>query len=184
VIFFSFILFAVSFVQVWTFQSSQNSQSADVAIVLGAGVFEDSLSPVFRERVNHAIQLYQDGSIKKIVFTGGVKYCGNSTPESEVAKNYALSKGVAIKSILTEDFSTNTFENLFYAKQVMSEHYLKNAVIVSDPLHMKRAMFYSERLKINSNPSGTPTSMYRSLNSRIQFALSEATFLVYAYFTI
>ncbi len=33
--------------------------SADAAIVLGAAVWNDQPSPVFRERINHAIALYR-----------------------------------------------------------------------------------------------------------------------------
>jgi vancomycin permeability regulator SanA len=37
---------------------------ADAAVVMGATVFRDRPSPVFRERINHAIDLYQEGMVE------------------------------------------------------------------------------------------------------------------------
>ena len=44
---------------------------ADAAVVLGAAVWRGQPSPVFRERINHAIELYQDEQVQSIIFTGG-----------------------------------------------------------------------------------------------------------------
>ncbi|WP_342345438.1 hypothetical protein [Snodgrassella alvi] len=38
---------------------------ADAAIVLGAAAWDKRPSPVFRERINHAINLYRAGIVKK-----------------------------------------------------------------------------------------------------------------------
>ena len=44
---------------------------ADVVLVLGAAAWDKRPSPIFRERINHAITLYQSHRVEKIVFTGG-----------------------------------------------------------------------------------------------------------------
>ena len=44
---------------------------ADAAVVLGAAAWDKRPSPVFRERINHAITLYQSHRVGKIIFTGG-----------------------------------------------------------------------------------------------------------------
>ena len=58
---------------------------ADAAVVLGAAAWGNKPSPVFRERINHALTLYQTGRVKKIIFTGGTPKAGFAT-EAEVAR--------------------------------------------------------------------------------------------------
>ncbi|MGJ5635024.1 YdcF family protein, partial [Nostoc sp. CALU 1950] len=55
---------------IYLYGSSTNNIKADAAIVLGAAVWGEEPSPVFRERINHAINLYKNGSVKTIIFTG------------------------------------------------------------------------------------------------------------------
>jgi len=64
-----------------------------VAIVLGAGIYDDEPSPVFRERINHSIWLYENGYVDKLLFTGGKGESENYT-ESSVAKKYAIEHSV------------------------------------------------------------------------------------------
>ncbi|WP_309245652.1 hypothetical protein [Desmonostoc muscorum] len=54
---------------IYLYGSSTNNIKADAAIVLGAAVWGEKPSPVFRERINHAINLYKNGSVKAIIFT-------------------------------------------------------------------------------------------------------------------
>nr|WP_313889979.1 MULTISPECIES: hypothetical protein [Nostoc] len=43
-----------------------------MAIVLGAAVWGEELSPVFKERINHVINLYKYVDVSPIIFTGKV----------------------------------------------------------------------------------------------------------------
>lgn len=58
----------------------------------------------------------------------------------------------------------------------MREHGLKSAIIVSDPLHMKRALMMAEGLEIDAVSSPTPTTRYRSLQSKLGFLFRELYF--------
>ena len=44
--------------QIWSFQEVREEATADAAIVLGAAVWGGDPSPVFAERIRHAIELY------------------------------------------------------------------------------------------------------------------------------
>jgi uncharacterized SAM-binding protein YcdF (DUF218 family) len=127
------------------------------------------------ERIRHGIRLYQTKQVGKLVFTGGYGK-GGSTAESLVARGYALQRGVPAHDILTETVSHTTRENLAEAGKVMHSHRLGSALIVSDPLHMKRAMQMSSGLGIEASPSPTPTSRYRSWRSKTGFLLREIYF--------
>lgn len=162
-------------VRIYLYSFEFYDTSADVAIVLGAGIEEGELSPVFRERVNHGINLYQQGMVKAIIFTGGVGE-GNTLAESRVAMNFALAAGVPDSAIFIEETSTITYTNLVNAKAIMGQQGFKSVLLVSDPLHEKRAMRYCHRLDINALPSPTPTTMYRTWKSKSQSLAYESLF--------
>lgn len=172
----TFIASAIA-VNIWNYGKKDEKSPSDVAIVLGAAVWDGEVSPVYRERINHAITLYEDGFVDYIILTGGFGE-GSYKSDSQVAKEYALSQGVPEERILTEEKSTITEENLEFSKEIMVENNLETAIIVSDPLHMKRAMLMAEDYNINALSSPTTTSMYKSLKTKIPFLLREEFFYV------
>ncbi|HLK61603.1 MAG TPA: YdcF family protein [Chthonomonadaceae bacterium] len=141
------------------YSSTTTNASADAALVLGAAVRSGEPSPIFRERINHAIELYRSGRVQKILFTGGSN--GDLT-ESVAAKNYALKKGIPASVILTEDQSHTTIQNLRYAQRVAQQSGLRSFLLVSDPLHMKRAMVMAQDLGLDVKPSPTPTTLVKT----------------------
>lgn len=56
---------------------------------------------------------------------------------------------VNIQDVLMEEASTITQENLENAKIIMDENAYEKAIIVSDLLHMKRAMLLAEVLSLH-----------------------------------
>lgn len=134
---------------------------ADAAVVLGAAVWGNKPSPVFRERINHALTLYQTGRVKKIIFTGGTPKAGFAT-EAEVARQYAIKQGIADQDIVFETRSKDTFQNLANTRFLMKKHHLNSVIIVSDPYHMARAMNMAQDLQLNAYASHTPTSRYNN----------------------
>ena len=81
---------------------------------------------------------------------------------------------------MIEDRSHTTYENLLYAKQVADDHGLKKVVIVSDPLHMKRAMVMARDMGMEAYASPTPTSRYQSVQSRVGL-LARETYYYFGY---
>ena len=169
------VILGVGIVQ-YSKQSSTNS--ADAAVVLGAAVFRERPSPVFRERINHAISLYQQGQVKAIIFTGGVG-TNDQISEGEAGRQYALSVGIPDEAILFESTSLNTFQNLENAQQIITDQGFRQVLIVSDPYHMRRAMTYAEIIGINAEPSPTTTSRYQSFWSRMRFLVREIYFMAH-----
>ena len=157
---------------IWSYGTRNQAEKADCAIVLGAAVYGDRPSPVFEERIRHGIALYQTGLVAKIIFTGG---CGTGAEhaESEVAAAYAARAGVPAADLLTERRSRTTQQNLAEAKLLMDAHGLRSAILVSDPLHMRRAMWMAGDLGIAAVPSPTPTTRYRSLKTKLRFLRHE-----------
>jgi vancomycin permeability regulator SanA len=52
------VVFAYTSVKILLYSKQFSVQKSDVAIVLGAGSRNGKVSPVFRERINHSLDLY------------------------------------------------------------------------------------------------------------------------------
>jgi len=180
-IIFSIWLFFIA-ASIWHYGSKDYAVNSDYIIVLGAAAYHKKPSPVFKERIDHAITLYQQGLAPTIIFTGGF---GTGAPyaESDVAAKYALRNGVKIVDVLTEDHYRSTVDNLIEAKKLMGSDRLTTAIIVSDPLHLKRASIIARNLNIEAVTSPTPTSRYRSFKAQLKFLLREVYFYHYYLFT-
>ena len=162
-------------VSIISYGNKDEAQPSDAVIVLGAGAFDDYISPVFRERIDHGIRLYESGFADYIIFTGGYPE-GSTKSEAAAAKEYALERGIPDEAIFTEEISRTTDDNLRYAKEIMDENGFETAIIVSDPLHMKRAMFLAKDHGISAVSSPTPTTMYQSFKTQLPFLIRETAF--------
>ncbi|HJM62252.1 MAG: YdcF family protein [Roseibacillus sp.] len=149
-----------------------NGRNTDCAIVLGGAAWHDKPSPVFRERLNHAIKLYQEGRVTALVLTGG-KGTGAPYSEGEVARHYCLQRGIPGNVLFVESRSRTTIQNLEEAKNILDQQGFASALIVSDPWHLKRGVLIARRQGIEASPSGTTTSRFESMKSRASFTLRE-----------
>lgn len=170
-----FIFIGYMAFSIWSFGNKSQLVKTDAAIVLGAAVWDNKPSPVLRERINHAIWLYDNNYVDKIIFTGG-KGKGSKYSESEISRAYAIKNDVSSDDIIIETKSRITEENIKYAYEIATEKNLKTFTIVSDPLHMKRAVLMAKNTGINAYSSPTPSSVYKTLNSQVPFLLRELFF--------
>jgi len=176
------LVFSAAALVIVAYSTTDQTCHCDAVIVLGAGISGSEPSPVFRERLNHGVYLYQNGYADVLILTGGIGE-GKTESEASVAKRYVISCGVPESAILTEEASVITEQNLRNAKVLMDEHSLETALIVSDPLHMKRAMLMAGDFGIDAYSSPTPTSMYRSLRTKLPF-LARETFFYVGYYVL
>lgn len=172
ILFMMILIFVYSAASILTYSRMNDLKKTDAAIVLGAAAWGREPSPVFRERINHAIWLYEHDYVDKIIFTGGKKIAADLA-EAEVGRIYALEHDVPEEAILIETRSMNTEENIRNAFAIGSTHGLRTYTIVSDPLHMKRAMIIAHHYGIEAYSSPTETSAFRSLDTKIPFYFKE-----------
>ena len=148
---------------------------ADAIVVLGAAAYDTRPSPVFTERIRHGIDLYERGYATRLVFTGGYGD-GARFSESQVARTYALRAGVPEDAILIETLSRTTRQNLLRSRDLLSDHGLQRVIVVSDPLHMARALRLCRELGIDAVGSPTPSSRFRSVRTQWRFLAREVYF--------
>lgn len=159
---------------VWVGDRDQAAR-ADAIIVLGAAAYDARPSPVLEERLRHALDLHRRGYADTLIFTGGYGF-GARFSESQVARRYALRQDVPEDAILIETLSRTTYENLAQARLLMQEHGIRKVIVVSDPLHMARALRLCRLLGIDALGSSTPSTRFRSFRTRWRFLAREVYF--------
>jgi uncharacterized SAM-binding protein YcdF (DUF218 family) len=147
---------------------------ADAIIVLGAAQYNGRPSPVYRARLDHALDLYDRGLAAHIIFTGGVGP-GDTISEGEVGRRYALRHGVPERAILVERAGMTSRQSVDAAAALMREHALHDALMVSDPFHMLRVEVLARRAGIRPYRAPTPMSRIdRSSDAWWTFVLRES----------
>ncbi len=159
-------------VSIARYSTITDTAPADAAIVLGAAIDNGQPTPVFTQRLQHALALYTTRQVPLLVLTGGIGD-GDTLAESEAARQFCLAHGVAADAIAIETASHSTRENLAQARQLLSARGAKRLLIVSDPLHMRRAIAEAHVLGLDAYPSPTPTTRYVGTASRTRFLLRE-----------
>lgn len=174
-------LAVVGFIGIAVTVASYGEQSddgrADAAVVLGAAVLRTEPSPVFIERLRHAAELYKAGAVKKIVVSGGLAQ-GDKLSEAVAGRDWLAAQGVPTGDVLLEDQSHTTFQNLQNVKPILAANGLERVLVVSDPLHMKRAMTIALADGIDAHPSPTPTTRFRSWTTEIPMLANETWLLI------
>jgi uncharacterized SAM-binding protein YcdF (DUF218 family) len=158
--------------QIVSYGEQSFNAPVDAAVVLGAAAWGNRPSPVYRERINEAIARYQNKQVKYLVFTGGTPGAGYPS-EGEVGREYAIKHGVPPDAILAETTSRTTWQNLVNAKKLLDPLGIRTVLLVSDPLHLRRATAMANDLGLQALPGPTSSSRFESLTTRANFLWRE-----------
>lgn len=91
------ILFLVIYIgknvfDICAFSAEDQKCRADVAVILGAAAYNGEVSPVYRERINHGITLYEEGYVDRLIVTGGTADQAEES-DASAAKNIFFPRG-------------------------------------------------------------------------------------------
>jgi uncharacterized SAM-binding protein YcdF (DUF218 family) len=134
------ILYAVfQFVSLRAQNSTTDVGRADCLVVLGAAVWPGGQpSPVLRDRLARAAELYRQGVADKILCSGGV---GKYPPaEAEVGKQFLMKAGVPEGAIITEPASASTSEQAKSIKEICEREGFESIALVTSFFHERRAI--------------------------------------------
>lgn len=88
--------------------------------------------------------LYKSGYAPKIYIAGGVgkkrTEQGGEVSEAEIIRSFLIEKGVPVEDIVIETTSTNTLENVVYARDFITKNSIQSVIAVSKPFHMRRTL--------------------------------------------
>lgn len=153
----------VTFVQVWWFSRRDGARAADAVVVLGAAQYDGRPSPVLRDRLDHAHELWVDDLVDVIVVTGG-KQEGDQFTEAQAGYLYLREQGVPEDELLLEVQGTNTWESIAAAARILRDLDLTEAVLVTDGYHALRVDAIADELGLDASVSpshrgGTPRQL-------------------------
>jgi vancomycin permeability regulator SanA len=111
--------------------------SKRVAIVFGAGLWRDgSPTPVLRDRVATAADLYFSGKVEKLLLSGDNSSIYYNEPAA--MHEYALSLGVPERDITLDYAGRRTYDTCYRARVIFG---LKDAILVTQAFHLPRAVY-------------------------------------------
>ena len=117
-----------------------------VAVVFGAAVYANGrLSPVLRDRVDTAIDLYKSGRVERIIVSGDNLSVHYDEPGSMMA--YAIAQGVAPADIIADRAGQRTYDTCYRAGYVFD---VTDAILVTQKFHLPRALMICEGLGIDA----------------------------------
>lgn len=151
----------------------------DYIIVLGAGLRGTSISSSLEERLKSTIEFSERYPDVPIVVSGG-QGKGEDIPEAEAMKEYLLKSGIDESLIITEDKSTNTYENFLYTYKILKDITGKEdftVTVITNSFHMYRAKYLGK--KIGFQCYGYPAKTMKS--SGIIFYVREVFGVIKAY---
>ena len=148
----------IGFVAFWTlgvFQPIHVAlRPAPTLIVLGAAQYNGKPSPLFKRRLDHALELYRQGGVKHIVVSGGIG-TGDHFSEGGVGKSYLESRGVPARVVLAECSSRTTVQNLENSRALLSSPDAP-ITLVTDDVHAPRALSIAQNLGLHADVSPAP----------------------------
>jgi uncharacterized SAM-binding protein YcdF (DUF218 family) len=144
------------YMQIETYADRDEAAPADAIGVFGAAEYDGKPSPVFRARLDHAVDLYRRGIAPLIITLGGAG--GDDYTEGSVGREYLMGQGVPEQAIIAETESRNTEESARRIAVIARTNGLKRLVIVSDGTHLFRihAICAADGLDVLTSPRPKP----------------------------
>ena len=146
-----------------------------VAIVFGAGLLRDgSAGPVLRDRVETAVQLYQQDKVDKLLMSGDNRFVEYNEPEA--MRQYALGFGIPDEDIVLDYAGRRTYDSCYRANAIFQ---MDSAILVTQSFHLPRALFLCNWLGVESTGVEANNSYFRKIsrlywNTRELFANFQA----------
>ncbi len=145
----------ITFAQVWWASRQDDAARASAIVVMGAAQWNGSPSPVLKERLDHAADLYQRGTAPVVIVAGG-KQPGDKETQGLVSFEYLRAKGIPESAIKIEVEGKNSFEELSSTAFIMRQAGLPlDVVIVTDPYHSYRSADIADEVGLAAHVSPT-----------------------------
>ena len=141
------------------------NEDYDAILVLGAGLRNGKPSPVLKDRLDTAYEVYESGASNKIIVSGdhGTK----TYDEVNVLKNYLIDKGVPSENIFMDHAGFSTYDSIYRAKEIFQT---EKIIIVTQEFHLYRSLYIANKLDIKS--SGISATL-RHYTGETSFELRE-----------
>src|SRR5829696_4659898 len=150
----AFLVVASTALAIWWTARQDSRPASDAIVVLGTAQYNGVPSSIFEARLEHAIDLYEDGVAPVIVTVGG-KADGDEFTEAEAGRAYLADSGIPEDALLAVEEGVDTLESMRVVAAAFEERGWSTAVLVSDPWHAMRAERMAEDSGIAAQSSPT-----------------------------
>ena len=157
-----FFSFVALLVYSWFYRRLPRKRRFDYIIIHGAGLRGEEPTPLLRGRIDKALELWKAQGAHAILIPSGGQGSDEVISEAEAMARYLSSRGVPQDSILLEDRSTTTMENLLFAKHLLEARVLgayRCAFVTSD-YHVFRTSLYASKVGLKGDGIGSKTAGY------------------------
>lgn len=117
----------------------------DCILVLGAGVRNNTPSPMLKDRLDVAIELYKKKIAPKIIMSGD--HGRKNYDEVNIMKEYAIKEGVPSENIFMDHAGFSTYESIYRVKNIFKA---KKIVVVTQKYHLYRSLYIAKKLGIKA----------------------------------
>ena len=132
-----------------------NLKDIDCIIILGAGIWGDSPSPMLQDRLLQGIELYKSNVSSKIIMSGD--HGREEYDEVNVMKKYAIDNGVPSEDIFMDHAGFSSYESIYRVKEIFGA---KKIVIVTQKYHLYRALHIANSLGLEAYGVGADPRQY------------------------
>ena len=131
-----------------------------VAIVFGAGLWRDGTpTPVLRDRVQTAANLYFDGKVEKLLMSGDNTTVEYNEPEA--MRQYALGLGVPDEDIVLDYAGRRTYDTCYRARDIFR---VDSVILVTQDFHLPRALYLCNMLGVDAVGVPADIQYYRKIS--------------------
>jgi uncharacterized SAM-binding protein YcdF (DUF218 family) len=115
-------------------------------LILGKQLHVELPDQEYVQRLERGRELFESGKVLKFVLLGGITG-KNKISEAQAGKHYLVDNGVPEESVFAEDKSTNTLENLQFARQMLSHRREQMSeqiiVLITSRYHLERSRVFA-----------------------------------------
>jgi uncharacterized SAM-binding protein YcdF (DUF218 family) len=136
--------------------NTDQARPVDAIVVLGAAQYDGRPSPQLAARLDHVVDLWDQGLAPLVVTTGGNRP-GDRFTEAQASAEYLQERGVPEDAIVQVG-GDNSYDSLVAARDELRRRDLDRVLLVSDPFHSLRIRLISQELGLTAYVSPTRTS--------------------------
>lgn len=123
----------------------QYTPTSTACLVPGAMIWNDIPSLILEDRLNGAVELFQQGKVDRIIVSGDHR--DEFYNEVAVMKRYLIENGIDSTLILEDPQGFNTYLSIKNVKETFG---IDSVIVASQEYHLPRALFLGKRLGIHT----------------------------------
>jgi uncharacterized SAM-binding protein YcdF (DUF218 family) len=153
--------------------SEAPAKKADVIAIFGAAEYAGHPSPVYRARLDHGYELFEQGMAPVVITTGGAAQDPDFS-EGGVGRDYLLRRGVPEQALIAETQGSDTAQSAARVANIMRANGMRSCIAVSDAYHVFRIRALLEHEGVQVELAPRPESRPHPLWERFVAVMREA----------